>query len=232
MVHFIAQSLVWLPMLRRLLLGHPRGGLIKTSQWPLRLALSLCLRLGLTLFRCREEQLPACVAHQLHRSLTSLSPQDWMPIAVPRLLLALTICASIVATLLRLGAASTGLVLPWLALSGHWMLQLATGAESMLLPRVVYASSLLLLLHWTLRRDAVRLVAILSAPAALLAGDGLTPAIGLILVALLLVGRLDDPWQAALYGCLSVHGFFATGHHTSLAAIPWETAFVGFSQVQ
>ena len=79
-------------------------------------------------------------------------------------------------------------------------------------------------------RHSVDLVAAGSTLALLLAGDGLAPGIGSILTNLgavmLLFSTVNDPekdrWiMWPLYGYLSLHGFYAGGHHTSLPNIPW-----------
>merc|ERR550534_793671 len=91
--------------------------------------------------------------------------------------------------------------------------------------------------YWT---HSVDLVGAGSVLALLLAGDGLAPGIGSILtnlgaVMFLLSLSTDqnpekDRWMIwPLYGFLSLHGFYASGHHTSLPNIPWESAFIGFS---
>ena len=70
-VHYLVQSWIWIPLL--LQKDRPK------SQWTIRVILSGSVRLGLGFFRCREEQYPQCVAHQLYRSLTSLSdPSRWI----------------------------------------------------------------------------------------------------------------------------------------------------------
>jgi len=83
--------------------------------------------------------------------------------------------------------------------------------------------------YWT---HSVDLVGAGSVLALLLAGDGLAPGIGSILtnlgaVMFLLSLSTDqnpekDRWMIwPLYGFLSLHGFYASGHHTSLPNIPW-----------
>jgi hypothetical protein len=76
------------------------------------------------------------------------------------------------------------------------------------------------------RKKISHLVILLSTLAILLAGDGLAPGIILALANLVLFSQLftgesncGEMWP--LYGLLSLHGFFAAGHHTSLANIPW-----------
>ena len=77
--------------------------------------------------------------------------------------------------------------------------------------------------------NAINLVVSLSTLAILLAGDGLTPAIGLILLSLRATMELFSSATTSeektclwvLYAFLSLHGFYASGHHTSLANIPW-----------
>ena len=245
LVHFATQSLIWWPFILR-----KRK---QTSyQWFLRIVLSVSTRLGLELFRCREEQLPACVAHQLHRSLSSLSRHNIYP-AIWRLFLALSSCSFIVIGFCKFLQVSTSIVGLWILVCAHWLTEFLSFLNpewihpSMLLffPRIFYAVFVISLLRQIYqilhrktstdyRKDVFQIVAILSSLGSLLAGDGLTPAIGLILICQIIVGILSPQeneeilWP--LYGCLSLHGFFATGHHTSLAAIPWEAAFVGLSQ--
>ena len=76
------------------------------------------------------------------------------------------------------------------------------------------------------REKTSNIVILLSTLAILLAGDGLAPGIILTIVSLTLFSQLftgdsscGEMWP--LYGLLSVHGFFASGHHTSLANVPW-----------
>ena len=128
----------------------------------------------------------------------------------------------------------------------HWIVQSACflfGGDSVALiylPRIFYFALILNLTHRVYqflfdaelakvvnyRKKTWDLVMLLSTLAVLLAGDGLTPGIVLSLVNIVLFAQIfagdhytNEMWT--LYGLLSVHGFFASGHHTSLANIPW-----------
>ena len=83
--HYLVQSWIWIPFLLR----KNRS----TGQLMTRAILSGSVRLGLGFFRCREEQYPQCAAHQLYRSLTSLSDPSWWIISARIALAGLTLVA-------------------------------------------------------------------------------------------------------------------------------------------
>ena len=101
-------------------------------RWILRGVLSICVRLGLAFSRCREEQVPHCIGHNLHRNLTSLTNSDeW--IICGRILLALATCVGLYAVFQRsVGRISRITVLSVGLMWGHWILE----ATSVLVPGV------------------------------------------------------------------------------------------------
>ena len=234
-VHYLIQSLIWLPFFFRRQ---------KRKEWLLRIASSVATRLGLLFFRCREEQFPACEAHNLHRSITSLSGSN--SVVYGRLSLALASCIILYLLMLRYLPVDRNIGYMVLVIWCHWIVQSACflfGGDSVALiylPRIFYFALILNLTHRVYqflfdaelakvvnyRKKTSDLVMLLSTLAILLAGDGLTPGIVLSLVNIVLFAQIfagdhytNEMWT--LYGLLSVHGFFASGHHTSLANIPW-----------
>ncbi|KAI9564828.1 hypothetical protein GHT06_008569 [Daphnia sinensis] len=201
-VHYLAQSLIWLPLLFKR----------RTGQFVIRSGLSLSVRLGLAFFRCREEQFPVCEAHSLHRSLTSLSGSNWM--LCQRLSLALASCIVLYFILARYLQVDKKIGYLVAIVWCHWIVQSACfllgGDTSALtfLPKLFYSIFVLKLV-----RDIYQFVT--DNEHAKLA------------TAWRQVSSTEEMWP--LYGVLSLHGFFASGHHTSLASIPWEAAFVGIS---
>lgn len=241
-VHYLAQSLIWLPLFFRR----------RTGQFVIRSGLSLSVRLGLAFFRCREEQFPVCEAHSLHRSLTSLSGSSWM--LYERMSLALASCFVLYLLLARYLQVDKKIGFMVAIVWCHWIVQSACflmggdTAALTFLPKLFYSVFVLKLARdiyqfvvdnehgkvSNYRRKTSDMVILLSTLAVLLAGDGLAPGIILTLVSIVLFAQLfaevsstEEMWP--LYGILSLHGFFASGHHTSLASIPWEAAFVGIS---
>ena len=243
-VHYLVQSWVWIPLLTSLSVKRNWK-----DQLVVRVILSVAVRLGLGFFRCREEQGPQCVAHQLYRSLTSLSDPHWWTITARVGLAALTLL-TLRWMFSRVRQGSNRIVdgLMFVILC-HWLVEtVATSSYTIdpsklnVLPRIFYAVWLIYVVYivyllgsnksrnkdhyW---RNSVDLIAVVSILAVLLAGDGLTPAIGLILLSLVALMFLfslakseQDRWMLwPLCGFLSLHGFYASGHHTSLPNIPW-----------
>lgn len=235
-VHYLAQSFIWIPMFFR--------RQTKNRQWILRIALSLTTRLGLAFFRCREEQFPTCEAHSLHRSLNSLSGTNWIVFA--RVSTALVSCLAFYLLYKRYLPFDRKNLFIVMIVWCYWILQSAcflTDSDTVglvYLPRLFYIVFIVKLCHdiYTFlfdnelgkmsnyRKKISHLVILLSTLAILLAGDGLAPGIILALANLVLFSQLftgesncGEMWP--LYGLLSLHGFFAGGHHTSLANIPW-----------
>lgn len=227
-VHHLVQSLIWLPFFFRRL---------KKKQWILRTTLSLSTRLGLAFFRCREEQFPICEAHNLHRTLTSISGANWM--VYGRISLAFASCIVLYLLLLQYYSVDRKTVYMMLVVWCYWIVQGACFlfAEDTValvyLPRIFYSALALNLVHHVYRflfdaelaevesykKKTFDLVLLLSTLAILLAGDGLAPSIILTLVNLVLFAQIfagdncvGEMWP--LYGLCSVHGFFASGHHT------------------
>lgn len=231
-VHHLAQTLIWIPWLLR---RNPDG-----HQWIVRAGLSLTTRLGLTYFRCREEQFPKCEANNLHRSLTSLSTSNWTVLG--RLFLALISIGGFHLFCSRFlpGGKATKLLTAITAI--YWVLQAASVVlievdpdTLALLPKLFYFAFLLVLAYQIrlrflqkvheYRENTVELILLMVALSILLAGDGLAPGIILTMTNILLVMQLfffrPDPELWPLYGVLSLHGFFSTGHHTSFPSVPW-----------
>lgn len=233
-VHYLAQSLVWLPLFFR----RPKG------QFIIRSGLSLSIRLGLTFFRCREEQFPVCEAHSLHRSLTSLSGSNWM--MYERMVLAFASFIVLYLLLARYLPVDRKIGFLVAIIWCHWIVQSAgflLGGDTIalnFLPRMFYCLFALKLTHNIYQfvfdvehgkvsnycRKISDMVMLLLTLAILLAGDGLAPSVILTLVSIVLFAQLfakvsnsGEMWP--LYCTLSLHGFFASGHHTSLASIPW-----------
>ena len=118
---------------------------------------------------------------------------------------------------------------------GHWILQAISTVVDLdpkvltFLPKLSYISFLLLLFHQLHSKStsfctkASNIVLLSTTVSLLLAGDGLAP--GLLLTLLSVVGLMQlNPCEKEfwlLYSMLSLQGFFTTGHHTSLANIPW-----------
>ena len=79
------------------------------------------------------------------------------------------------------------------------------------------------------RQKTLEIVSLMAMLAFLLVGDGLTPAVVLSMANLFLFARIhadaNREMMWTLYGILTVHGFFSSGHHTSLATIPWYLFF-------
>jgi len=235
-VHYLAQSFIWIPMFFR--------RQTQNRQWILRIALSLIIRLGLIFFRCREEQFPICEAHSLHRSLNSLSGTNWVVCA--RVSTALASCIAFYLLYKRYFPFDRKIIFIVMIIWCYWILQSAcflTDSDTVglvYLPRLFYIVFIVKLSHDVYkflfnnelgkmsyyRKNISNLVILLSTLAILLAGDGLAPGIILSLVSLILFSHIfagesncGEMWP--IYGLLSVHGFFASGHHTSLANIPW-----------
>lgn len=121
-VHYLVQSWIWIPLLLRK--GHSK------SQWLIRAILSGSVRLGLGFFRCREEQYPQCVAHQLYRSLTSVSDPSYWTISTRIGLAGLTLVV-LHRGFLRVRGGSTRIITGLVTIVfSHWLLE----ATSVLLP--------------------------------------------------------------------------------------------------
>lgn len=235
-VHYLTQSFIWIPMFFK----RPT----KNRMWILRIALSLSTRLGLAYFRCREEQFPACEAYSLHRSLTSLSGTNW--VVCGRVSIALASCIALYLLYKRYFSLDRQIVFIVMIVWCYWILQVLcfmNGSDTIgliYLPRLFYIVFIGKLSHHmytflfdnelskmpNYREKTSNMVILLSTLAILLAGDGLAPGIILTVVSLTLFSQLftgdsscGEMWP--LYGLLSVHGFFASGHHTSLANVPW-----------
>lgn len=237
-VHYLAQSLIWLPFLLR-------GQAKNRQQWILRAGMSFSTRFGLAFFRCREEQFPSCEAHCLHRTLNSLSGSNW--IVYGRISLALLCCLILYRLFLRYIPIDRKIGYLVSIVWCYWILQAicfllsADSSNLFYIPRLFYFVFILNIFHviyrflfdgevskpFNYRKKSSELVVLLSTLAILLAGDGLTPGIIATLANILCLARLfsekncntKEMW--VLYGVLSVHGFFASGHHTSLPNIPW-----------
>ena len=230
-VMYLTQSIIWIPYLLR----------PNLKDFPLRIGLSLASRLGLIFFRCREEQLPNCTVLNLHRSLTSVSATGL--IVIGRIILA---SGSLMATypILRryLSIDRRIFYLVFLVWS-HWILQAISTVADLnpqtltLLPQLSYICFAILLLYQLLcshsnnyATKASNIVILLITVALLLAGDGLAPGLLLTVFSLVSVMQLKPSAREfwLLYSMLSLHGFFATGHHTSLANIPWFVSLYKF----
>lgn len=238
--HYLAQFLLWLPRSRR---GGGAG--VGPHQESATIACSIVLRCGLELFRCREEQ-HECRSKDLHRPLDSVGAAGvgW------RLVVGILACGAIVALDRRLSRAPSW-SLGWLlgVTIGHWLVQAALEQDRQwILPVTVYASLAILLAKESLAGAWSRIPSLMTALAVLLAGDGQAPGVALTVCSIALFTAIESrrrrhqqqeeedrlrlrlrPIDWSLYGVLSVHGFFATGHHTSFSTIAWEAAFVGLA---
>ena len=226
-VMYLTQSIIWVPLLIPWLMRRTLKGL------PLRVGLSLTSRLGLVFFRCREEQLPDCAVFNLHRNLTSLSATGF--IVILRILVASGSLLASYLLLRRCLIIGKRIMCLVLLVWSHWILQAISTVADLdskiltFLPQLSYITFLLLLMHQLQSNStsyctkASNIVLLSTTIALLLAGDGLAP--GILLTLLSVVGLMQlnpcakEFWL--LYSMLSLQGFFSTGHHTSLANIPW-----------
>ena len=241
-VHYIGQTLIWLPLL---LIGRQTG---RKQLMILTALLSLSIRLQLSFFRCREEQFPNCRAHSLYRSLDSLSASGWIVCARISLALASSFGFFEYARRYEKIDRKIGYLLyvTWI----YWIVQ---GLSSILdiggtdkfiyLPKFFYFGFVFMAFHLIYqlmydhslsnysiyRQKTLEIVSLMAMLAFLLVGDGLTPAVVLSMANLFLFARIhadaNREMMWTLYGILSVHGFFSSGHHTSLATIPWYSFF-------
>jgi len=229
-VHYLVQALLWIPFIWR----RP----MDRRQWILRIILSLTTRLGLLYFRCREEQFPSCETNNLHRSLTSLSSSNW--IIYGRLFLALLFLTAFYFAckrFLHYGKTAGCLV----SITGcYWIVQAVSisllnldPAVLNYFPQLFYAVFVISIGHQIFnflssrihQNSSSEFVLLFSTLAILLAGDGLAPGIVLTVINVVLMMQVSstprDTEFWPLYALLSLHGFFSTGHHTSLANVPW-----------
>lgn len=229
--HFLVQTLIWGPLVR--------------APWTFnelldRCALSVSSRLGLHYFRCREEQSPYCEANSFHRSLSSLATLNW--VVSFRVICAVStflFIAFVISTRFRVPKPIIRLLT---LIPVYWIAQLAFVALGIqdrilkVLPWSFYlyflytlASQLIFILRPNLEANTsdvnVNILLLFWALSLLLGGDGLGPGIVSILANIFLFRTLFTKEKTVsaqvLYGFLSMHGFFATGHHTSLPNIPW-----------
>lgn len=232
--HFLSQTLIWSSLI---------GASWDSKSLLARLALSFSVRLGLFYFRCREEQYPYCEVNSLHRSLSSIAVLNLS--AIFRLGMAVLTCFCLVIVISSRFKIAKAVFHLSVILSFYWISQLICVALNIqdailnFLPWLFYIYCMYTLLSQLMvifRSNGeskrfiftdvnVNILLLLMSFSLMLSGDGLCPGIVSILANIFIfkycLSNEKITSAPILYGFLSVHGFFATGHHTSLPNIPW-----------